>query len=74
MTESRPFDTLSDAVGSNVMVQHKTGKVYTGTLKSFDKHINLVLEQAEEQSNGETQRQLGTVFLRGDTVSFITLQ
>lgn len=69
----RPLDTLNDARGDKVLVELKNGKTYTGTLKSFDIHINTVLEDAEEHKDEETE-QLGTVFIRGDTVTLITPQ
>jgi small nuclear ribonucleoprotein (snRNP)-like protein len=31
-----------------------------------------VLEEAEEHINGELKRKLGTVFIRGDTITIIT--
>ena len=42
-----------------------------GVLKSFDQHLNLVLEDAEESKEGRT-RKLGTVLVRGDNVVFIS--
>jgi small nuclear ribonucleoprotein (snRNP)-like protein len=71
MSESRPFDTLSDATGSTVLVELKNGTQYTGELVSFDKHINNVLRDATERDDGEVTRDLGTVFIRGDNVNFI---
>ena len=39
---------------------------------AFDIHINVVLGEAEEYQNGELKRKLGTVFVRGDTITIIT--
>jgi small nuclear ribonucleoprotein len=73
MTESaRPLDTLNHARGKNVVVELKNGKILTGKLNAFDIHINTVLENAEERENGETKRKLGTIFIRGDTIIFIS--
>jgi len=41
-------------------------------LRAFDIHINVVLENAEEFIEGELQRKLGTVFIRGDTITIIS--
>jgi len=70
--ELRPLDTLNEARGKNVMVELKNGKQYIGKLKAFDIHINVVLEGTEERENGEVRRKLSTVFIRGDTIIFIS--
>lgn len=70
--ELRPFDTLNDAKGKGIIVELKSGKQLTGKLRSFDQHVNMVLENCEEKVNNETTRKLGTVFIRGDTIIFIS--
>ncbi len=70
--ETRPFDTLNDAKGKGVILDLKGGKQLTGKLKSFDQHVNMVLDSCEEKVNGEVSRKLGTVFIRGDTIIFIS--
>lgn len=72
MTEARPLDALNKAKDKRVIVELKNGKQYVGTLKAFDIHINVVLENAEEHSNGEIKRKLGIVFIRGDTIIMIS--
>jgi small nuclear ribonucleoprotein len=69
---SRPLDTLNQARNKSVMVDLKNGSRYLGKLKAFDIHINTVLEEAEEHENGELKRKLGTVFIRGDTITIIS--
>lgn len=73
-TGSRPLDTLNAARNKTVMVDLKNGVRYVGKLKAFDIHINIVLDSAEEVliSNGETKRKMGTVFIRGDTITIIS--
>lgn len=71
MTESRPLDALNKSRNKKVMVELKSGRQYVGKLNSFDIHINVVLDEAEERENGEVKRKLGTVFLRGDTITVI---
>ncbi len=70
--ELRPLDTLNEARGKNVLVELKNGKQVIGKLRSFDIHVNTVLENSEEKENGEIKRKLGTVFIRGDTIVFIS--
>ncbi len=72
MELERPLDTLNNARGKNILVELKNGKQFAGRLKSFDIHINTVLEEAEERENGEVKRKVGNVFLRGDTIVLIS--
>ena len=69
---SRPLDTLNQARNKTVMVDLKNGSSYVGKLIAFDIHINTVLAEAEEHKNGELKRKLGTVFIRGDTITIIS--
>lgn len=72
METSRPLDALNDARNKRVIVELKNNKQFTGALKAFDIHINIVLEDAEERENGEMKRKLGVVFIRGDTIIMIS--
>ncbi len=69
--ESRPLDALNKSRGKRVIVELKNNKQYIGTLQAFDIHINVVLDDAEERANGELIRKIGTVFVRGDTITVI---
>ena len=69
---SRPLDALNSARDKRVIVELKNDKQYVGILKAFDIHINVVLEDAEENEGGETKRKLGVVFIRGDTITIIS--
>jgi small nuclear ribonucleoprotein len=68
----RPLDTLGQANNSNVLIKLKDNNEIRGILKSFDMHINLVLNDAEELENGEVSRKLGTVLIRGDNIVYIS--
>ena len=73
MTEpARPLDALNNARGKSVMVELKNGRQFVGSLKAFDIHINVVLDNTEERENGQPKRKMGTVFLRGDTIILIS--
>lgn len=73
MTEaSRPLDALNEARGKRVLVELKNSKQFVGKLRAFDIHINVVLEDAEERAEGEIKRKLGSVFIRGDTITVIS--
>lgn len=69
---TRPLDALNRAKGKRVIVELKNEKQYVGTLEAFDIHINIVLEEAEENIKGEVKRKLGVVFIRGDTITIIS--
>jgi len=69
--ELRPLDALNVSRNKRVIVELKNNKQYVGLLKAFDIHINIVLDDAEERVDGEVKRKLGTVFVRGDTITII---
>ncbi len=64
-------ELLSRSLGSTVLVRLKGGRELRGILFSYDQHLNLVLEEAEEIRESKT-RQLGTVILRGDNVVLVS--
>lgn len=72
MDPSRPLDALNEARGKSVIVELKNGREYTGTLRSFDIHINTVLDDAQERVDGSATRSLGRLFIRGDAVLVIS--
>lgn len=72
MDASRPLDALNEARNKRVIVELKNGKQIIGNLKAFDIHINVVLHDSEERTlAGDLTRKLGTVFIRGDTITII---
>jgi small nuclear ribonucleoprotein len=71
---ARPLDALNKARDKRVIVELKNNKQYIGVLKAFDIHINVVLEEAEERADGEVKRKLGSVFIRGDTITIISTE
>jgi small nuclear ribonucleoprotein len=70
---ARPLDNLNQAKDKRVIVELKNNKQYIGVLKAFDIHINIVLEDSEERQEGEVKRKIGSVFIRGDTITIISL-
>lgn len=69
---SRPLDVLGRALSSQVLIKLKGGREFRGVLESFDMHMNLVLNDAEELEDGESSRRLGVVLIRGDNIVYIS--
>ena len=68
MTE-RPIDALDRAKGKKIFAKLKNGEEITGVLKALDLHLNLWIDEAEIQKDGNKVR-LGTVLVRGDTIVY----
>ena len=68
MTE-RPIDALDRAKGKKIFAKLKNGEEITGVLKALDLHLNLWIDEAEIQKDGNKIR-LGTVLVRGDTIVY----
>lgn len=72
MAERRPFDVLNNSLNNNVIVGMKGGYEFRGLMVAYDIHMNIVLEKAEQIKDGEVKRGVGTILLRGDSVTFIS--
>jgi len=73
MALERPFDLLNKSVGQNVLIRLKNGVSIRGKLISFDMHMNIVMEDAEEiGENGSAKAKLGTILLRGGNIFFLS--
>ena len=68
----RPLDLLNMSKGKEVLVQVKSEKQFVGTLKAFDIHINIVVDNTKEIVNNEMKRSLGLSFVRGNTILWIS--
>ena len=66
----RPLDLLNQSKGKKVLVFLKGDKTISGTLIAFDIHINLVLENSK---NVQDSKSLGLMFIRGDTIEYVSL-
>ena len=63
---------MNSALNNTVIVGMKGNYEFRGVMVAYDVHMNLVLEKAEQIVNGEVKRGVGTVLVRGDSVTFIS--
>ncbi len=68
----RPLDMLNNARGKEVIIHLKNEKQFTGILLAFDIHVNIILDNTKEIENGEVKKNIGLVFIRGDTIIYIS--
>lgn len=54
------------------MIKLRGGKTLRGRLRSYDLHLNIVLDDAEEEAGEGSWRKLGTVLIRGENVVVIS--
>jgi len=72
MEAKRPFDILNNSLNKDVIIRLKGNVEIRGRMISYDIHMNLALENTEILINGEVDKKLGTMLLRGDSVIFIS--
>jgi small nuclear ribonucleoprotein len=63
---------FKESVDKIVLVQLKGGKTVRGKLCSFDQHMNLVLEDAEDVTVADNTKKLGTLIVRGDNIVLLS--
>ena len=76
MTNQTTVDTahkiLAEALGQMVLIKLRGGKSIRGRLRSYDMHLNVVLDDAEEELSNGNWRKLGTVLIRGENIIVIS--
>lgn len=63
---------LNEALGKVVLIKLRGDKSLRGKLRSFDIHLNIVLDDAEELRDDGSSKKLGTVVIRGENVVLIS--
>ncbi|MBS7626303.1 RNA-binding protein [Candidatus Bathyarchaeota archaeon] len=63
---------FEESLNKVVLVQLKGGRNVRGRLYSYDQHMNLVIEDAEDVTETDRTKKLGTLIVRGDNVVWIS--
>ncbi|MBS7651347.1 MAG: LSm family protein [Candidatus Bathyarchaeia archaeon] len=63
---------FEESLNKVVLVQLKGGRNVRGRLYSYDQHMNLVIEDAEDVTETDKTKKLGTLIVRGDNVVWIS--
>ena len=78
---NRPIDYLKSSINKVVLIRVKGNKMFRATLRGYDEHLNLYLEetsqlfefQDDEGIPREEHDNLGNIVIRGDNIIFIDL-
>ena len=63
---------MNNSKNKIVLIRMKNTKTIQGTLKEFDIHMNLTLDDAEFISD-EKPEKLGTILIRGDNILAVSI-
>jgi small nuclear ribonucleoprotein len=63
---------LEESLGKLVLLRLRGNRSLRGKLQGFDMHMNLVLEEADDISDPENTKPLGTIIVRGDNVVIVS--
>jgi small nuclear ribonucleoprotein len=64
--------SLNNSKNKIVLLRMRDNKTIKGILQSFDVHLNLILDDAEEILDSKTMK-LGNILLRGSNIVVISL-
>jgi small nuclear ribonucleoprotein len=78
-TNRDPIEELRKSLNKIILIKIKKNRLFRGLLKSFDQHLNLLIDdctqiyEIENEEGGltEEREELGEILIRGDNVVFI---
>ncbi len=68
-----PLSIIYRHIGAEITVMLKSGERYRGILSKVDNYMNLLIEDAVEESGNKATR-FGTILIRGNNILFIKLE
>ena len=76
-----PIESLYKSLNKEILIKVKRNRSFKGTLKSYDNHLNVLLEPCAytyqkmdgEGNKTEVNEDLNQIILRGDSIVFIGL-
>jgi len=63
---------MTNRKNKSILLRLRNNKTIQGILLDFDVHMNLTLDNAEEISEGQSEK-LGKILLRGDNILAVSL-
>lgn len=73
MSSDLSIKVLDEYVNKVLLIKLRNTQTIRGNLKSFDKHMNLILEKSEDVLSEGQSKSLGSIILRGDNILTISL-
>ena len=73
MSSDLSIKVLDEYVIKVLLIKLRNTQTIRGNLKSFDKHMNLILEKSEDVLSEGQSKSLGSIILRGDNILTISL-
>lgn len=73
MSSDLSIKVLDEYVNKVLLIKLRNTQTIRGNLKSFDKHMNLILEKSEDVLSEGQRKSLGSIILRGDNILTISL-
>ncbi len=76
---TNPIDNLHNSVNKPILVKVKRNRIFKGILKSFDNHMNILLDdctysyKADDGTGNyaEVNEEFDEIILRGDNIVFL---
>jgi len=69
----KPLNVLIKQLNTSIAVLLKNGYEYSGKMIKCDGHMNILLDGATEQKNGQLITNYGNILLRGNNILYIVL-